>query len=95
METKSERPSSSHSNHKRPVKKSPIQKKETRLIEIGWLNWNEKKQKYTQVRTVAGGGNRRQTINKSSKCSGVLELGKSLFFPNDVSPKSSNRRVNN
>lgn len=62
-------------------------KKNTRIIEIGWLYMSKTDKKYKQIRARNGGGTRRVTIDKNSKCLEVLELAKDLFFPNGESVK--------
>lgn len=59
--------------------------KNTRMIEIGWLCMSKTEKRYKQVRARNGGGTRRVTIDKNSKCSEVLDMAKELFFPNGKS----------
>ncbi|CAH1154527.1 unnamed protein product [Phaedon cochleariae] len=61
--------------------------KPTRIIEIGWLCMHDEENRYRQVRTLQGGGTRRVTIDKTSRCTDVLEMSKNLFFPEGVSTK--------
>lgn len=61
--------------------------KSERKIEIGWLHFSEKEERYTQVRTRNGGGSRKVLFPKDGKKADILSKGKSLFFPNGISPK--------
>ncbi|XP_070551821.1 uncharacterized protein [Ptychodera flava] len=62
-------------------------KKETRMIEIGWIV--KETTRSVQVRTKQGGGTRRVSLNKRAKKSEILEIGQSLFFPHGQSRKGS------
>lgn len=65
---------------------TPNALKEERLIQIGWIHRTSKSQ-FTQVRTGDGGGTRKVLIDKEAVKSDILEVAKSLFFPNGVSSK--------
>ena len=62
-------------------------KKTTRKVEIGWLDYNQDKQKYQQVRLPQGGGTRRLSAKKSNSPSEMLKIAQDLFFPAGVSSK--------
>ncbi|KAI9546034.1 hypothetical protein NQZ68_031324 [Dissostichus eleginoides] len=59
--------------------------KDTRRVEIGWLNFE--KGKYYQVRTRHGGGTRHMSVQKTMTMEELLDIGKALFFPNRKSAK--------
>ncbi|KAK1886938.1 PiggyBac transposable element-derived protein 4 [Dissostichus eleginoides] len=59
--------------------------KDTRRVEIGWLNFE--KGKYYQVRTRHGGGTRHMSVQKTMTVEELLDIGKALFFPNGKSAK--------
>ncbi|KAK1897612.1 UDP-N-acetylmuramoyl-L-alanyl-D-glutamate--26-diaminopimelate ligase [Dissostichus eleginoides] len=59
--------------------------KDTRRVEIGWLNFE--KGKYYQVRTRHGGGTRHMSVQKTMTMEELLDIGKALFFPNGKSAK--------
>ncbi|ESO90461.1 hypothetical protein LOTGIDRAFT_164040 [Lottia gigantea] len=75
----------SSDNSSSEVKKGgPLNK--TRKIEIGWL-FEEDDKKLKQVRLKTGGGTRKLDVPKMCTCADVLNIGKSLFFPGDISAK--------
>ncbi len=59
----------------------------TRKVEIGWMDYDDGKGTYKQVRTQSGGGTREVHMDKSATMKEVLEKAKYLFFQNDVSPR--------
>ncbi|KAJ4934039.1 hypothetical protein JOQ06_006846 [Pogonophryne albipinna] len=59
--------------------------KDSRRVEIGWLNFQ--KGKYYQVRTRQGGGTRHMSVQKTMTMEELLDIGKALFFPNGKSAK--------
>ncbi|XP_038161326.1 uncharacterized protein LOC119796722 [Cyprinodon tularosa] len=61
--------------------------KDNRRVEIGWLHFNNGD--FHQVRTRHGGGTRHLSVQKTVTMGELLEMGKSLFFPNGKSPKGS------
>ncbi|CAG9773407.1 unnamed protein product [Ceutorhynchus assimilis] len=61
--------------------------KQTRIIEIGWLCMHKREDRYKQVRARNGGGTRRIAIDRTSRCTEVLQMAKDLFFPNGMSTK--------
>lgn len=63
-----------------------LTKKPTRIVEVGWI-CATKSNDYKQVRVTSGGGTRRITVQKESKCSEILQTAKDLFFPNGTSIK--------
>lgn len=87
MKNKNEKPSSSRISQVSKKRTATKTKKSTRLVEIGWLCFNNNDGKFRQVRSRYGGGNKRISIEKNKKCSEILDIAKSLFFPNGVSTK--------
>lgn len=81
MEERTERSS------KRTPTSSNTKVKQTRIIEIGWFLMYKKENRYRQVRAPNGGGTRRISIDKASRCSEVLKMAKKLFFPGGISTK--------
>ncbi|XP_001338892.3 uncharacterized protein si:ch73-30l9.1 [Danio rerio] len=59
----------------------------TRKIELGWMNYQDSS--YKQVRRPKGGGTREIVVQKEDTMSSVLNVGKSLFFPNGESAKGN------
>ncbi|XP_030593917.1 uncharacterized protein LOC115786048 isoform X2 [Archocentrus centrarchus] len=59
--------------------------RQTRKIELGWLNYQDSV--YKQVRRPTGGGTREMIVRKDDLVSSLLEKGKKLFFPNGNSKK--------
>ncbi|XP_035987320.1 uncharacterized protein si:ch73-30l9.1 isoform X2 [Fundulus heteroclitus] len=59
--------------------------RQTRKIELGWLNYQDCV--YKQVRRPTGGGTREMIVKKNDLVSSLLEKGKTLFFPNGKSKK--------
>lgn len=62
-------------------------KKEMRRIELGWMDYDAKLGDFRQVRCQNGGGTRSLNIPKSATQEDVIEVGKSLFFPDGKSKK--------
>lgn len=61
--------------------------KKTRAVEIGWVCFQEIDSSYKQVRSKYGGGTRKISVPKDTKCSELLEMAKRLFFPEEISTK--------
>lgn len=61
--------------------------KKTRIVEIGWICSEKDNDVYKQVRLKNGGGTRRVSVRRESKCVDILETAKELFFPNGLSKK--------
>ncbi|KAF6729949.1 hypothetical protein FQA47_008711 [Oryzias melastigma] len=59
--------------------------KETRRMEMGWLNFSDGN--YHQVRAKHGGGTRHLCVQKTVTMEELLETGKDLFFSNGHSTK--------
>ncbi|KAJ8047916.1 hypothetical protein HOLleu_00033 [Holothuria leucospilota] len=59
--------------------------RQTRKIEIGWIDYNHSKKEYKQVRTKGGGGVRKVSVNKNAKNIDIIREAKNLFFPNGTS----------
>ncbi|CAL9708120.1 unnamed protein product [Knipowitschia caucasica] len=56
-------------------------RKESRKIELGWLNYREKEQSFVQIRTKKGGGTQKESVPKMSKKKDLIEKALQLFFP--------------
>lgn len=54
---------------------------------MGWLHFSTQSGIYRQIRTRHGGGTRNLTVEKSVTMGELLEIGKTLFFPNGRSSK--------
>ncbi|XP_034074374.1 uncharacterized protein LOC117547703 [Gymnodraco acuticeps] len=59
--------------------------KATRNIEIGWIHNDTNTTK--QVRAKQGGGTRKIKLSTNAGLNEILETGKTLFFPDGISPK--------
>ncbi|XP_041924294.1 uncharacterized protein LOC121688641 [Alosa sapidissima] len=59
--------------------------KNTRKIEVGWMNYHNGVLK--QVRRPTGGGTREVIVRKDETMKNILEDGKRMFFPNGKSTK--------
>lgn len=59
--------------------------KSSRRVEIGWLHFNENR--LYQVRTKCGGGTRQVVVEKGTTVGQILQMGKDLFFPQNISTK--------
>ena len=59
--------------------------KRERNIEIGWMHYDQLEKEYKHVRTISGGGTRKQNVPKSWTKYDILQRAKELFFPNGVS----------
>ena len=55
----------------------------TRKIEIGWINFNGIT--FSQVKSKRGGGTRKVDMLKTSTSGDILQKAKELFFPNGIS----------
>ena len=58
--------------------------KSTRIVQIGWMNFDEKKKKYIQMRLNSGGGIRFMHCLKTAKKQDLIKQGMDLFFLMDV-----------
>ena len=61
--------------------------KETRRIELGWMDYENSTKNYKQVRKQNGGGTRHVEVSKTAQIATILKLGQDLFFPDGVSKK--------
>jgi len=61
--------------------------KETRSIQLGWIETNCGIRK--QVKPKYGGGVRKVTVDKKFKVNDLLKLAQHMFFPNGVSKKGN------
>ncbi|XP_010886203.1 uncharacterized protein LOC105020689 [Esox lucius] len=64
-------------------------KKKQRIIELGWMDFNEKDQDYKQVRTVNGGGTRHLYVDKKKTVEEIQVMAEEIFFPNGLSKKET------
>ncbi|XP_041724138.1 uncharacterized protein LOC121554579 isoform X4 [Coregonus clupeaformis] len=64
-------------------------KKKQRIIELGWMDFNEKGQEYKQVRTVNGGGTRHLYVDKKKTVEEIKIMAEEMFFPNGLSKKNT------
>lgn len=62
--------------------------KKNRKTEIGWMNYDDEKEDFKQVRTKRGGGTRKVDISKDAQ-KNRTEEGVGLFFPNGRSSLGS------
>ncbi|XP_041361953.1 uncharacterized protein LOC121377925 [Gigantopelta aegis] len=70
--------------------------KNTHIIELGWMHYNEKRHQYAQVRTKKGVGTRSISLDKKSTKTDIITEAKKLFFPGDESSLGSlkDRKLN-
>ncbi|KAJ8314769.1 hypothetical protein KUTeg_006919 [Tegillarca granosa] len=61
--------------------------KSTRLVELGWLDFDEKDKCYKQVKTKSGGGTRSVKVDKEANMDDILTLCQEKFFPNGMSKR--------
>jgi hypothetical protein len=82
------KPKSSSKSGKKDVNAVVIPAKEkkekikTRKIQLGWLHFDEKKQKFVSVRLINGGGTRDVNVPIDSTKDDIVKLCMELFFPN-------------
>ncbi|XP_065116262.2 uncharacterized protein [Paramisgurnus dabryanus] len=62
-------------------------KKTQRRIELGWMDFDEKEQRYKQVKAINGGGTRHLSLDKNKTVKDVKDDAEILFFPNGYSKK--------
>ncbi|XP_039890650.1 uncharacterized protein LOC120735377 [Simochromis diagramma] len=65
-------------------------KRTVRRIEVGWMDFDEEKGGFKQVKSVSGGGTRHLSVDKNETVSNIKLMAENLFFPNGTSknPKS-------
>lgn len=63
--------------------------RQTRRIDIGWLNFNSTAREFKQVKEKRGGGIRRLTLDRNTTMATVSQLALSLFFPDGTSSLGS------
>ena len=56
-----------------------------KTVHLGWLNYDDKKQKYSAVRLANGGGIRKAVFRNDAKREDILTKLKNLFFPTGLS----------
>ncbi|XP_021470951.1 uncharacterized protein LOC110531832 isoform X1 [Oncorhynchus mykiss] len=64
-------------------------KKKQRIIELGWMDFNEKGKEFKQVRTVNGGGTRHLYVDKKKSVEEIKVMAEEMFFPNGLSKKNT------
>ena len=65
--------------------------KATRIIQIGWMNWDDIRKKFVQIRLAKGGGTRSLHALKNAQKKDVIEQAKAVFFPPGHFPLGSMR----
>ena len=63
-------------------------KRKLRRIEVGWMNFDVKEQRYKQVKSVNGGGTRHLSVDKDETVADIKVMAENLFFPNGLSKKT-------
>ena len=63
----------------------PNHVEKTRKIQLGWMHYNEEKQKYVAVRMASGGGTRDVNIRVNANAKGIIKEAAELFYPNGES----------
>ncbi|CAG5980160.1 unnamed protein product, partial [Menidia menidia] len=63
-------------------------KRKVRRIEVGWMDFDEEKERYKQVKSVSGGGTRHLSIDKDETVANIKLMAEDLFFPNGLSKKN-------
>ena len=61
--------------------------KQTRRLELGWMNWDNDTMSFKQVRAKTGGGIRHLMVEKSINVATLVGLATQLFFPQGLSSK--------
>ncbi|XP_031358447.1 uncharacterized protein LOC116182069 isoform X3 [Photinus pyralis] len=61
-------------------------RKATRVVQVGWMNFNEQNKKFQQVRLNKGGGTRSISVDRDCQVKMILEKAIEIFFPNGISP---------
>ena len=56
-------------------------------VAFAWYNYDKKKDRFVQVREVAGGGRRMQLMSRSTSLHEIEVVAKKLFFPNGKSSR--------
>ena len=54
-------------------------------VQLGWLHYNNKQNRYIAVRQNKGGGTRDIYLSPDATADNIIETGKELFFPNGIS----------
>lgn len=60
-------------------------KRIVRRIEVGWMDFDEEKGGFKQVKSVSGGGTRHLSVDKNETVSNIKLMAENLFFPNGTS----------
>lgn len=56
-------------------------KRTVRRIELGWMDSDEEKGGFKQVKSVSGGGTRHLSVDKNETVSNIKLMAENLFFP--------------
>lgn len=72
---------------KKVVSSHPLMpvKEKTRKVQLGWLHWNEKTEKFQSVRMMKGGGSREVDMPLEATVDEITAECVRLFFPNGLS----------
>ncbi|XP_039651033.1 uncharacterized protein LOC120555909 [Perca fluviatilis] len=62
-------------------------KRKVRRVEVGWMDFDVKEQRYKQVKSVSGGGTRHLSVDKDETVADIKVMAENLFFPNGLSKK--------
>ena len=54
-------------------------------VQLGWLHYNNKQNRYIAVSQNKGGGTRDIYLSPDATADNIIETGKELFFPNGIS----------
>lgn len=65
------------------------QKQQIIAVAFCWYNFDMKKDKYTQVREISGGGKRVQTVSRSSCLDELTKIALKIFFPDGKTKKGA------
>ena len=57
----------------------------TKKVQLGWLHYSEKQQRFVAVRQNKGGGTRDIALSINATADSIIETGKELFFPGGIS----------
>ncbi|KAM9840519.1 uncharacterized protein ACBR49_015898 [Aulostomus maculatus] len=63
-------------------------KRKMRRIEVGWMDFDEREQRYRQVKSVNGGGTNHISIGKVATVADIQVMAEKMFFPNGYSKKN-------
>ncbi|KAL3976398.1 hypothetical protein ACER0C_022284 [Sarotherodon galilaeus] len=66
----------------------PPKKRLSQRIEVGWMDFDEEKDRFKQVKSVSGGGTRHLSVDKNETVANIKLMAENLFFPNGISKKT-------